>query len=132
MRALDTNIIVRFLVRDDEKQAQLVYEKLKEVERNDDQLFIPLAVILEVIWVLESAYGLSRSDVLDSFEVMRQMPIFAFEKGSVLDNLIIEGRRTRLDLSDLLIAFSAQASDCNTVLTFDKKASRLSLFQLLK
>ena len=132
MTALDTNIIIRFLVRDDEKQSQLVYKKLKEVERNCSQLFIPLVVVLEVIWVLESAYGLSRNDILDSFETMRQMPIFVFDKGSVVDHIINEGRRTRLDLSDLLIAFSAQASDCTTVLTFDKKASRLSLFQLLK
>lgn len=132
MTAVDTNIIIRFLVRDDEKQSQLVYKKLKEVEKTCSQLFIPLVVVLEAIWVLESAYGLSRDDILDSFEIMRQMPIFVFDKGSVVDHIISEGRRTKLDLSDLLIAFSAQSSDCNTVLTFDKKASRLFLFKLLK
>lgn len=132
MTALDTNVIIRLLVRDDEKQAQLVYKRLKKAELGGEQLYLSLVVILEVIWVLESAYGLSRSEILDSFEMMRQMPIFVFESGSVLDNLLCEGRRTRLDLSDLLIAFSAQALGCNSVLTFDKKASKLSPFELLK
>jgi predicted nucleic-acid-binding protein len=132
MIGLDTNVIVRFLVRDDEKQAQSVYARFKKAEMAGEHLCISLTVILETIWVLESAYGLSRDDILGSFETMRQMPLFEFENGNVLDNLINEGRKTRLDLSDLLIAFSAQAAGCDSVLTFDKKASRLSLFELIK
>jgi len=131
MIGLDTNVIVRFLVRDDEKQAQSVYSRFKKAEMAGEQLCISLTVILETIWVLESAYGLSRDDILGSFETMRQMPLFEFKNGNVLDNLINEGRKTRLDLSDLLIAFSAQAAGCDSVLTFDKKASRLPLFELI-
>jgi len=86
MTALDTNVIVRFLVRDDEEQALCVYKRFKQAEKKTGVSF-------------HSAYG------------------------SAGDNL---------DLSDLLIAFAAKNSGCKMVLTFDKKASRHSFFQLLR
>ena len=132
MIALDTNVIVRFLVRDDERQAQLVYARLKRAEAAKERLFVPLVVLLETIWVLESAYNMTRNEILGAFEELRQMPIFEFESDRVMEQLLSSGRKIKLDLSDLLIAYSAENSGCDTVLTFDRKASRLSLFQLVK
>ncbi len=132
MMALDTNVVVRFLVRDDEKQAQIVYARLKKAEAAHERLLIPIVVLLETIWVLESAYGMSRSDILESLEDLRQMPIFDFEADRVLDLLLLSGRNTNVDLSDLLIAHSAEYSGCDAVLTFDKKASKFPFFQLAK
>ena len=132
MIALDTNVIIRFLVRDDEKQSKIVYTRLKKAETDRERLFIPLVVLLETLWVLESAYDMSRCDILDALEDLRQMPIFDFEADRVLDLLLASGRKTTADLSDLLIAHSAECSGCDSVLTFDKKASRQPLFQLMK
>ncbi|MDD2599081.1 MAG: type II toxin-antitoxin system VapC family toxin [Kiritimatiellae bacterium] len=132
MTAIDTNIIVRFLVKDDEEQALCVYKRFKQAEKKKEILFIPLLVLLETLWVLESAYNIKRNDILNSLEALSGMPIIEFEADYVLDQLIIEGRSTNLDLSDILIAYAAKNSGCKSVLTFDKKASKLPLFQLLK
>ena len=132
MIALDTNVIVRFLVRDDEKQAQVVYARLKQAERAREILLIPLLVVLETVWVLESAYQRSRAEILDSFEDLRRMPILEFERDEVLQRLLASGRESRADLADLLIAFTAQTCGCDSGITFDKKASTLAFFHLLK
>lgn len=132
MTALDTNILVRFLVQDDEKQARQVHSRLRKAEKNKEQLFVPLAVILETIWVLDRAYSFQRLEILNSIEVLTQMPIFDFEADDVLENLIEQGKETNTDLSDLLIALSAESHGAETTLTFDKKAAKHSLFQLLK
>ncbi len=132
MIALDTNVIIRFLVRDDAKQAKAVYARFKKAEVARERLFIPLLVLLETLWVLESAYEMSRNNILDALEDLRRMPIFDFEADRVLDLLLTSGRKTSSDLSDLLISHSAECSGCDTVLTFDKKASKQPLFQLLK
>jgi predicted nucleic-acid-binding protein len=129
--ALDTNVIVRFLVRDDEKQAQAVYARFKQAESARETLFIPLLVVLETIWVLESAYDKSRKEILDSFDELKSMPILEFEKDQVLQNLLSEGKESNADLSDVLIALAAQSSGCNGGLTFDKKASKFPFFRLL-
>ncbi|MEI6810277.1 MAG: type II toxin-antitoxin system VapC family toxin [bacterium] len=131
MIALDTNVIVRFLVRDDEKQARAVYARFKEAESAREALFIPLLVVMETIWVLESVYGKSKKEILDSFDDLKSMPILEFEKVQVLENLLSEGAKSNVDLSDLLIAMAAQSCGCSAGITFDKKASKLPFFRLL-
>ena len=131
MIALDTNVLVRFLVRDDEKQAQLVYARFKQAETARETLFIPLLVVLETLWVLESAYDKSRKEILDSLDELKSMPILEFEKVHVLQTLLTEGRKSNVDLADLLIALVTQAGGCTGVLTFDKKALKFPFFRLL-
>lgn len=54
MKALATNVLVRFLVKDDEQQAQAVYRKFKQAEDKKEIFFIPVLVVLETVWALES------------------------------------------------------------------------------
>lgn len=132
MIAVDTNVIVRFLVRDDETQAAAVRRRLKQAEAERERLLVPLLVVLETIWVLESAYGKSRHEVLDAIEDMRQMPVFEFEKDEVVERVLNDGRKSKADLADLLIAHSAQSCGCDSGITFDKGAAKLPFFSLLQ
>ncbi len=131
MIAVDTNVIVRFLVRDDARQAEAVRIRLKEAERTRERIFVPLLVVLETIWVLESAYGKTRSEMLAALEDLRRMPIFDFEADAVVERVLADGASSRADLSDLLIAHAARASGCERVLTFDRDAAKFPIFQLL-
>ena len=73
MKALDTNVLVRFLVRDDTRQADIVYRVFKGAEESKGTLFVPLLVVLEVFWVLEPVYEISRIDILDAIhQVVRE------------------------------------------------------------
>jgi predicted nucleic-acid-binding protein len=56
MNAIDTNILIRFITKDDDKQSTLVYQLFKNAEEKEEKLFVPLLVVLEIIWVLQSAY----------------------------------------------------------------------------
>ena len=132
MIAVDTNVIIRFLVRDDEMQAQAVYRRRRQAEMDRESLFVPLIVLLETIWVLESAYRKSRGEVLDCIEDMRRMPIFEFEKDEAVGKLVDHGRNCKADLADILIAHSGQADGCEAGITFDKRAAKLPFFRLLK
>ena len=84
MKALDTNVIVRFLVRDDEGQAKIIYRIFKQVESEKEGLFVPLLVVLETIWVLESVYEISRQEILESINDLLLMPILIFEAQSIV------------------------------------------------
>ena len=132
MTALDTNVVVRFLVRDDEKQARQVYNRFARAEEERERFFVPLCVILEIIWVLESAYGLRRANILGALEDLCRMAVLDFGNGDALDRFLTDARRhSSADLSDLLIAHTAKAADCDSCLTFDRKAARLPFFELL-
>lgn len=132
MIALDTNIIVRFLVRDDEKQARQVYRRFRIAEDRHELLSIPLLVVLETIWVLDSVYEVARGEIIDAIEELMLMPILKFQNYRVLQNFLTAARRENTDLPDLLIAHSSRDIGCEYILTLDKKASRSPLFHLLK
>ena len=132
MKALDTNVLVRFLVRDNEQQAEAVYRKFKKAETGKEILFVPLTVVLETIWVLESVYEVTRPEILDSIEELLLMPILEFEAQSAIRSFVSSARETAIDLTDLLIACSAEYSGCECVITFDRRASKFRFFELLK
>lgn len=131
MKAIDTNVIVRFLVKDDIRQAEAVYELFKQAEDNQDELYIPILVIFETLWVLESVYEITREEILNAIGALVLMPIFKFEVQPVIQRFLVSAHESKTDLSDLLIACSAKFAGCDTVLTFDKKASRSELFELI-
>ena len=132
MKAIDTNILIRFLIGDDELQAKKAYAIFKNAESEKKDLFVPLLVVLEMIWVLESVYEISRTEILDSISDILLMPILKFDQQPALQQLIRSAQGNKYDLSDLLIAHSAKINGCETVITFDKKASKFKLFKLAK
>jgi len=132
MKGIDTNILVRFLVGDDEVQTKAVYEIFKKAETVKNELFVPLLVVLELIWVLESVYDISRKEILESIGELLLMPVLQFEHQSLLQRFVRNALGSGYDLSDLLIGQSAEKQGCDVVLTFDKKAAKYKLFELVQ
>ena len=132
MKALDTNVLVRFLTGDDTEQAQKVLNIFTSAEKENSRLFIPVAVILETIWVLESAYEIPRDKIVEAISDILLLPILEFEQHNAIQKLAATARKVNTDLSDLLIGIISIEYSCDKVLTFDKKASRSEYFELIK
>ncbi len=62
---------------------------------------------------------------------MKQMTVLEFESGEVIEGLLTDGPNHKADLSDILIAHTAEASGCERCITFDKQAAKLPFFMLL-
>ena len=132
MKGVDTNILIRFLIGDNEQQAKKVYKLFKKAESEKNELFVPLLVVLELIWVLESVYEIPRDEILETLSDLLLMSILKFEHQSTLQQFTLSAQGNKYDLSDLLIAHSAKTNGCEIVITFDKKASKSDLFELAK
>ena len=132
MKAIDTNVLVRFLVRDDPQQADIVYNLLKRAETRKDIYFLPGLVLLETIWVLESVYEIPRHEIIDAVDALLSMPVLAFQSQPAVRRFISLAKESNTDLPDLLIASSAEVEGCEKILTFDKQAAKSELFELLK
>lgn len=131
MKALDTNVLIRFLTKDDKQQAETIYRLFKQAESGKEEFWVSLLVVLETLWVMESVYEIPRQEILDTINELLLMPILKFEAKSAIQDLVASGRESDLDLSDILIAHSAKFSGCECVLTFDKRASNFSFFELV-
>lgn len=131
MISLDTNVLVRFLIKDDESQYQTVLHLLLELENNNQQAYIPLLVVLEVNWVLSFRYKISRIDIIEQLLNLMDSPTFYFENQTQLEQTLLFAKDNTFDLSDLIIANRCEYSHHLPIMTFDKKASRYSSFELL-
>jgi predicted nucleic-acid-binding protein len=131
MNALDTNTLVRLVIGDDPQQARRVLAAMRKAEHDNTKFCVTNLVVMELIWVLESIYRLSREAILNGFDALRDMKAIAFESPDLVQSFVTQGRESRMDLSDLLIGLQARAIGCETVLTFDRKAARSPLFSTL-
>lgn len=131
MKALDTNILVRFLVQDDKKQCARVNRLFESTQHDKEVLYVPLLVVLELVWVLQSVYTVERDEILEAIDALLQLPVLKFEKQPVVRDFISLAAQSSGGLADLLIGESSRSSGCEAVLTFDKGALKGSAFKAL-
>ena len=131
MTGLDTNVLVRFLVQDDEVQAQKVNALFTDTEANKQQLFVSTVVVLELMWVLKAAYDVPREAILHSLNELLSMSVLEFQDQAAVRAFIISAENNTYDLSDLLIGQMSLVVGCDTTLTFDKKAGKSPCFKAL-
>jgi predicted nucleic-acid-binding protein len=112
MTSIDTNVLVRFLTRDNEKQFQKV---VRLFSGND--VFIPATVILETEWVLRYSYGFSQSAILDAFSKTFGLPKVKIYNPDAIAQAI-DLSRQGLDFADAL--HLASCRDCHSFATFDR------------
>ena len=128
MNALDTNVLVRFLVQDDDQQTQVVNTMLADAETQKQPLFVSSLVVLELIWVLKSAYEVPRAVILDSLNELLSLSVLEFQDQLAIRDFVVGAQDNSYDLSDLLIGQIGCYSGCETTLTFDKKAAKSPQF----
>lgn len=131
MKALDTNVIVRFLINDDKTQGRKARLLFENAERTGERYLITTPVLLETIWVLSAVYDLAREDVLHALELLTQIPILAFESHEIVLELVRLGASTNAGLPDLLIGLSGKDAGCDSTLTFDKGLGPTGLLERL-
>nr|WP_199332135.1 type II toxin-antitoxin system VapC family toxin [Anabaena lutea] len=115
---LDTNILVRYLTKDDDQQ----WEKAVEIVEGGEQCFVANVVICELIWVLRGKpYSFSKEEISNTIEMMLQCAVFEWENRSVIYQALQRFKQGNADFSDYLIGAVAQQSGCTITATFDRK-----------
>lgn len=118
MIGLDTNILVRYLTKDDEKQ----WEQAAAIIERGEQCFIANIVLCELVWVLRgSPYQFSREEISTTIEIMLQCLVFELENRSLVYQALQRFKQGNADFSDYLIGAIYQNYGCSSTVTFDKK-----------
>ena len=129
MKALDTNVVVRFLVRDDPAMTDRARQVFEHARDTGVPLLISSLVLRETLWVLGSTYRFSRQAILDATDRLQGLPAVRFDSREVVREFVRLGRSTSFDLADILIGLAAKQQGCETTLTLDKKAAQSDLFE---
>ena len=131
MIALDTNVLIRYLVRDDERQAEAARALLQGLTQQRPG-FICREVVLEVVWVLERAYGFARAQIAEVMLGLIATDSLVVETTEDVARAAIRYGRGGADFSDLMILAAAERVGSRPLYTFDRKLGRLVGVTLVK
>lgn len=131
MIAIDTNVLVRFLTQDDPEQARAVTNFMNGL-RESDPGFISREVMVELVWVLERAYGFSRADVAGALEGLLSATEIEVEQADDTGRAVFQYRDGGFGFADLMIAAAARRADAIPLVTFDRKAAQIPGVELLE
>lgn len=118
MIALDTTVVVRFLVEDDATQSARATGIVRKAVSGS--LFLSDVVMCETVWVLTSAYEVGRGDVVATLRTMLEGRQFSFDDPETLRRALDSFEAGRGDFADYLIRERAARRGCEAVLTFDR------------
>lgn len=123
MIGLDTNVLVRYIMQDDPKQAKLATNL---IENLNEELpgFISLVCVIELSWVLESAFELSRRQIVEAFQNLMSVDAFKIERLSAVAGAVRAYAEGKADFADYLIERSSVHAGCDRTMTFDREGRR--------
>ena len=130
MIALDTNVLVRYLVRDDTRQAEAARTLLESLTAERPG-YVCREVAVELVWVLERAYGLARDQIATILEELVATEGLVVEDAYDVARAASRYRAAGVGFSDLMILAAAKRSGAHPLYTFDQKAARLDGISLL-
>jgi len=128
MTGLDTNILMRHLTQDDPVQSPLATHLIEETLTEENPGFVSLVTIAELAWALRSNYRWDAEKIAEAFRLLLQTESIHVQNQ---DEVFVAVSTVEMGLGtfgDALIAALGLWAGCDTTLTFDVKASRLSGF----
>ena len=128
MIALDTNILLRYLVEDDDAQAALARRFIETHLSIDLPGFISTVALIECIWVLDDTYRTPRDVIVKIVEQLLMTPQIVIENKAAVLRAV---QCPKGDLADLLIHETGKDFGATKTITFDKKFARLAGVELL-
>lgn len=130
MIGLDTNVVVRYIMQDDAKQAA-VATKLIEGLTSEEPGFIPLVSVVELVWVLSSAFDLKRAEIAKVLEVLLRSRQLVVNQAEHVVRALRAYEAGSADFADCLIERTAAAAGCVRTMTFDVSAAKSAGMVLL-
>jgi predicted nucleic-acid-binding protein len=130
MIGLDTNILVRYLTQDDPVQSPKAREIIERRLTEEKPGFISIVALVETVWVLERAYGLSPREIAGAVERVLQTDVLIVENEQEVFTGMIALKNGQGSFADAVIAALGARVGCSCTLTFDRKALRLPGFEL--
>lgn len=128
MLGLDTNVLVRFLVRDHEAQFERARRLIKREVDRQEKVLISLLVLLETEWVLRSRYGLQKNQIMHTISRLLEAMEIEFEDEPTIEEALYLWKDSAADFSDCLIGARHRRLGCRATATFDARAVKLPSF----
>jgi len=129
---LDTNIVIRYLVQDDPKQASVATRLIEKTLSAEVPGFLSHIVLCELAWVLEDCYSQSRTQIAAILQALFTTRQILVQEAELAWKALRALQHRGIDFSDALIGLAGMSAGCKYTVTFDKEAAKLDGFEMLK
>lgn len=127
MLAIDTNVLVRLVARDDAVQVEAAERFVGK------GAWISHLVLAETLWVLDSVYDLSRAQIATAVEMLLNHRDLSLQEAEVVASaLLVYRSRPAIDFSDCLVLEIARKAGHLPIATFDRSFAKLDDVQRLR
>ena len=120
MRAVDTNVLVRFFTKDDLKQYSEVERLFDECVRRQEQVFISIPVLCELVWALRSGYSQTRHQIAHVLDMLIDDGLFHMDQEPLIKIALDRYRHGKAGFADYLIGAMAADAGCRDTVSFDR------------
>ncbi len=124
MASVDTNILLRLLIKDDDIKRKACERLLERAKRKEIHLYIFPIVVMEIVWVLEKYYKLDRKTVRELTEAVMNTPELHIEMEDVFRKALRLYEEKNVKFSDAVIGYRGLEKDISIVYTYDEKDLR--------
>jgi predicted nucleic-acid-binding protein len=130
MTGLDTNVLVRYVMQDEPKQAARA-TKVVEALTNEAPGFVSLVSVVEFVWVLETSYEVSRAGVAQALTALLAAREIVVDRVDEVRAALRTYRESSADFADALIMRIGAEAGCGETVTFDTRAAKHAGMKLL-
>lgn len=131
MRALDTNILARYLRDDDPVQSKRAAHFIQRAVRLGEPLYLSHVVLCELAWILASIYEHSKEEIVDMMENVLRTGHFELEDKTSIEAALEDYKKNKADFADCLIGRRNVRLGCKTTLTFDRRLKAIETFEVV-
>lgn len=128
MLGIDTNVLVRYLVRDDETQFEKARKLIKREVAAGRRVFVNQLVLMETEWVLRSRYAVPKNQIIEAISGLLSATDVQFEDEPAIEEALFIWKDSLADFADCLIGSKNRRMGCRATITFDAKAAKLPGF----
>lgn len=132
MIALDTNVLARYMVRDDPRQTAAATRLIESECTAEAPGVVTLVVLCELVWVLDRGYGYGRGDIAGVLRRILAAEDLRAERSELAWRALNEYEQGKADFADYVIGLSGKVEKAVATCTFDRRTSGCDLFRLVK
>ena len=130
MIAIDTNILLRLTVMDDQEQMERAAALLEKAQADRQAVFINAIVLCEYIWTLARAYRADRQEQASAVRQLIDHPPYLLFDEPIVKKALDAFEASKADFADCLIGAVNQAHSAEITYSFDEAAALLEAFAL--
>jgi predicted nucleic-acid-binding protein len=128
MIGIDTNVLVRFLVKDDHAQFERAQKLIKRQANEGEGVSISLLVLLETEWVLRSRYDLSKNEIAGTLSGLLDSSEVRVEDEATVERALFVWKDSAAEFADCLIGERYRELGCRATASSDARALKLPGF----